>query len=111
MKEHTIFGVSTTYDTIYYDGIIRKFTKLDSKEDLCTWDNNFEDSLNKITIEFMDSSKITSNINSKGELIAMSGSHYHHEGKYVDPSIINFKVLGLGGMSQVWNYEVIGIRK
>jgi len=100
----------TRYDTSFYNGTIRKYITSDSKLDLYHEDDSKEDSTKKITIGFLDSTIITSIINSSGELMIKSGSHYHLEGKFIDSLSMNFTLSGLGGLGGGWNYYVIGIR-
>jgi len=101
----------TTYDTSYYNGVIRRYELSDSKNDLYADDDSGENPNKKITIEFKQDTKITSLLNIDGSLVYRFGYHYSHYGKFTDSDTIIFSVSGLGGLGAGCNYEVKGIRK
>ncbi len=109
IKELWSLGDPVTYDTSYYAGIIRKYELIDSDSDLYT-DYVEENPIAKITIEFNQNTKITSQINEDGILTPKSGYHYSHKGEFVDIDTIKFYVDRLGGLGGGRNYDVIGIR-
>lgn len=107
-----MMGQPTTYDTSFYNGVIRKYELADSESDLYSENDSEEKSPNeKITIEFAPNAKITSLIDEDGTLTPKSGYHYHHEGGFVHADTIKFYVGGFGGLGGGWNYTVLGIRK
>jgi len=65
----------------------------------------------KITIEFKENKIITSRLSPEGELIQKSGSHYNHEGHFLNFDNIEFTITGLGGLGYGTNYYVKGVRK
>jgi hypothetical protein len=74
-------------------------------------DDSNENPIEKITIEFMQNSKITTLLKTNGEFTDKYGHHYSHSGKYTHIDTIEFAVRGLGGLGAGLNYNVIGIRK
>lgn len=112
IDEFWLLGSTTQYDTIQYIGEIRKYTKLDSDNDLYVDnDDQNEDPNKKITIEFTVNNIITSILSSDGELIQKSGYHYYHEGGFIASDSIEFIVTGLGGLGGGHNYTITGYRE
>lgn len=111
IKSSWVFGESITYDTLFYDGEIRKYKLIDSENDLFDSDDSNENPNEKITIEFISTGNITSLLNSDGSLVSKSGYHYYHSGGYSDFDTINFNINGLGGLGSGCDYEVEGVRK
>ena len=110
IKETWMLGQPTTYDTSFYDGLIRKFIPEDSEHDLCSYDNPDEDPNEKITIEFQEGTKITSILRENGDLVPKGCPHYSHFGGFPGLDTIAFQINGLGGLGGGRNYEVLGIR-
>lgn len=92
------FEPVATYDTSFYDGVIRRYELIDSDNDLFSGDDSNENQNEKITIEFKQNTKITSLIDDNGVLIPKSGYHYSHTGKFVHIDTIKFHIGGLGGL-------------
>ena len=104
-------GQANLYDTSFYNGVIRKFELIDKNDDLYSGNEDSTENINdKITIEFSQSSKITTLINKDGALISKSGYHYVHEGRFVNLDSIKFYVGGFGGLGGGLNYIVAGNR-
>ena len=101
----------TTYDTIKYSGVIRKFVQSDSDSDYYNEDDSKEDPNKKITIEFLKKTILTSVITNDGQLIPKGASHYYHEGGFMNRDTIKFSLTGLGGLGMGTNFYVKGIRK
>ena len=101
----------TTYDTSYYNGVIRRYELVDSENDMFSDNDSNENPNEKITIEFIKKGKITSLINENGVLIPKAGYHYSHIGEFIHVDTINFNIGGLGGLGGGWAYEVKGIRE
>jgi hypothetical protein len=111
ITESWMLGQPTTYETSFYNGVIRRYELIDSENDLYIDDDSYENPNEKITIEFKQNTKITSLLNTDGSLVSKSGSHYGHQGRFTDIDTIAFSIGGLGGLGGGWNYEVEGIRK
>jgi len=111
MKDTWIYGEGITYDTLFYDGLIRNYKISDSQNDLFSEDDSSENTNEKITIKFKENTKITSLINKNGVLISKFGYHYSHYGKFINIDTIHINIDGLGGQGSVANYKIIGIRK
>ena len=106
-----MLGQPTTYDTSYYNGVIRRYELVDSENDMFSDNDSNENPNEKITIEFIKKGKITSLINENGVLIPKAGYHYSHIGEFIHVDTINFNIGGLGGLGGGWAYEVKGIRE
>lgn len=104
-------GSTTTFDTLFYDGEIRLFEVGDRENDLYSDDDSAEPKEEKVTIQFLADTKITSIIDEEGKLELKSGSHYYHSGGFEDENTIIFGITGLGGMGGGAEYEIIGTRK
>lgn len=111
VTESWTLGKPTTYDTSFYDGVIRKYELIDSKNDLYNDNDSDENPNQKVTLEFEQNTKITSLLNNDGGLVSKSGRHYGHRGSFTDMDTIVFRVGGLGGLGYGRNYQVEGIRK
>lgn len=111
VTESWMLGQPTTYDTSFYNGVIRRYELIDSENDLYIDDDSDENPNEKITIEFKQNTKITSLLNSDGSLVSKSGYHYGHQGRFTDIDTIVFSIGGLGGLGGGLNYKVEGIRK
>jgi hypothetical protein len=111
ITESWMLGQPTTYDTSYYNGVIRRFELIDSENDLYIDDDSNENPNEKITIEFKQNTKITSILKEDGSLISKSGYHYYHQGGFTDIDTIIFTIGGLGGLGGGWNYDMVGIRE
>jgi len=111
IKESWIMVQPKTYDTAYFDGVIRKFKPIDSENDLYFGDDNEENANEKITIELKPKFKVTSIIDDSGVLTPKYAPHYYHYGKFVDIDTIKFSIDGFGFLGSGWNYDIIGIRQ
>lgn len=111
ITEHWMLGKPNTYDTTFYNGLIRKYVSTDSNDDLYSSDDSNENPIEKITIEFKQNTKITTILTTNGNFADKYGYHYGHSGKFTHIDTIEFTIGGLGGLGGGWNYNVKGIRK
>jgi hypothetical protein len=111
ITEWWMLGQPTTYDTTYYQGIIRKYETADSENDLYLDDDSDDNPNEKITILFKQNTKITSLLTIDGQLVPKTGYHYGHHGGFTHIDTIDFYVGGLGGLGGGNNYFVTGVRE
>lgn len=99
------------WDTLYYEGLVRKYIPEDSDSDLFGPDDSEMNDSKRITIEVRNGDPfITPMIEESGLFFPLSGSHYYHQGLFTDHDHLNFSVTGLGGLGGGCDYYVTGIR-
>jgi len=103
----TVGGVM--YDTVVYNGTIVLYDKENTSNDRTPDYYNAKDS-KRITINFLEYSCITPEIDKDGNLIEFSGAHYHHKGGFVNINEIEFSITGLGGLGGGVDYYINGKR-
>lgn len=108
ITESWMLGFPTTRDTAKYDGIIRLFVPGDSDDDMYSGDDSSENPDEKITILFSPFGKITSLLDTAGQMVPKNGYHYYQSGGFVGTDSIHFSVTGLGGLGGGSNIYVNG---
>jgi hypothetical protein len=109
--ENWMMGQATNYDTTIYHGEIRNYVSADDAIDLSSFEVEGENPNEKITIEFLANTYITSVINPDGSLVTKLGYHYGHSGGFIEVDTIAFQVGGLGGLGFGTNYTIVGVRE
>ena len=100
------------WDTLYYDGVIRKYKFEDTEHNSCSYPSTpIPDSREKITIWFLQHTIITSGISKEGVLAEKQCYHYVHHGEFTEKGVISFTLSGLGGLGGGVTYYVTGVRK
>jgi hypothetical protein len=110
VRAHWVIGGEITYDTLNYQGVVRRFEETDNDDNLFVDDDPTENPNQKVTIQFLPDKKITSIIDHEGVLMPKSGYHYTHTGSFIHPDTLVFYVGGLGGLGGGSAYSVTGSR-
>ena len=99
-------GATTWYDTVVYNGTISRYAG-----DTSTYYNPATAKDQMITINFLQNTIITPEINTNGELVEFTFAHYHHAGRFLDTNHIELVVDRLGGLGAGYNYYIRGQRQ